>query len=204
MTAPAIRWDWSAAARGVLLAAPAAVVATDNAQHAALLAIGLVPAASIPLPPTRRGRLKPAALGMMAGVSMLIGGLLAVWPPLAVVGIFVLAILAARAAIGHALGAVALSLCLPLVGIGFSFSDVKTAAGLALVIVIGSTYGLVVSLLWPAGHAVEAAGVFVPPPRATMIRFGYLAGTAGAICATIGLRASTSSTSAGRPARRCS
>jgi len=183
---PAIRWEWSAAVRGVLLAVPAAVVATNNPQYAALLAIGLVPAASIPLPPTRRGRLKPAVLGVMCGASLFVGGLLAVWPPLAVVGIFVLAILASRAAAGRPLGGVALSLCLPLVGIGFSFSEVSVAAELALVMVIGSAHGLVVSLLWPARRAVEPARAFVPPPRAMMVRFGYLAGTAGAICAAVG------------------
>ena len=183
---PAIRWAWPAALRGLLLAAPAAAVAIDHPRQAALLAIGLVPAATVPLPPTRRGRLKPAFLGVMSGASLLAGGLLAVWPPAAVVGIFVIAVLAARAAAGHALGAIALSLCLPLVGIGFSFTDVSTAAGLALVIVLGSAYGLVISLLWPAGHAIRLTSVFVPPPRAMMIRFGYLAGAAGAVCAAIG------------------
>ena len=186
LTQPAIRWSWPAALRGVLLAVPAAVVALDDAHTAALLAIGLVPAASIPLPPTRRGRLKPALLGVMCGASLFLGGVLAVWPPLAVVGIFLIAVLAARAAAGRALGAVALSLCLPLVGIGFSFAEVSTAAELALVIVVGSAYGLVVSLLWPAGHPVEASSVFMPPPREVMVRFGYLAGTAGAICAAVG------------------
>ncbi len=166
---------WSAALRGVLLAVPAAAVALENPQHAALFAIGLVPAASIPLPPTRRGRLKPALLGVMSGASMFLGGVLAVWPPLAVGGIFVLAVLAARAATGRALGGIALSLCLPLVGIGFSFSEVSTAAGLALVIVIGSVYALVISLLWPVGHPVDVSRAFVPPPRAMMVRFGYLA-----------------------------
>ena len=183
---PAIRWGWSAALRGAVLAVPAAGVAPHDPQQAALLAIGLVPAASVPLPPTRRGRLKPALLGAMAGASMVVGGVLAVWPPLAVVGIFVLAVLAARAAAGRPLGAVALSLCLPLVGIGFSFSDVGTAVGLALVICLGSAYGLVVSLLWPAGRTVVLPAVYVPPPRQLMVRFGYQAGTAGAICAALG------------------
>jgi hypothetical protein len=122
----------------------------------------------------------------MCGASMLVGAVLAVWPPLAVVGIFVLAVLAARAAVGRALGGIALSLCLPLVGIGFSFSDVGTAAGLALVIVIGSAYALVISLLWPAGHPVDVPRVFVPPVKAMMVRFGYLAGATGAICAAAG------------------
>jgi len=183
---PAVRWVWSAALRGALLAAPAAVVAGNDVQRAAVLAIGLVPAAGVPLPATRRGRLKPAALGVMSGVSLLAGAVLAVWPPLAVAGIFVLAVVSSRAAIGHPLGAIALSLCLPLVGIGFSFSDVGTAAGLAALIALGSVYGLAISLLWPAGRRVELSSVFVPPPRAMMIRFGYLAGLAGATCAAAG------------------
>jgi len=64
---PAISWAWPAALRGLLLSGPAAAVALDHPQHAALLAIGLVPAATVPLPPTRRGRLKPAFVGVMAG-----------------------------------------------------------------------------------------------------------------------------------------
>ena len=186
LTEPAIRWVWSAALRGVVLAIPSAIVATDSPKHAAVFAIGLVPATSVPLPPTRRDRFKSAALGAMSGASLLAGALLAVWPPLAVVGIFVLAVVFSRAAVGRPLGAIALSLCLPLVGIGFSFTDLGTAAGLALVMVLGSAYGLVISMLWPAGRAVELSGVFVPPPRALMVRFGYLAGTAGAICAAVG------------------
>jgi uncharacterized membrane protein YccC len=47
-------------------------------------------------------------------------------------------------------------------------------------------YGLMISLLWPQGPVVELSGVFSPPPRAMMIRFGYLAGSSAAICAAIG------------------
>ncbi|MET0766605.1 MAG: FUSC family protein [Aeromicrobium sp.] len=153
---------------------------------AAVLAVGLVPAACVPLPPDRRGRFKPAALGVLSGASLLAGGLLAVWAPLAVVGIFVLAVLASRAAVGHPLGAIALSLCLPLVGIGFSFADIGTALGLALVMVLGSAYGLLVSMLWPGRERSGLVKEFVPPPRAMMVRFGYLAGAAGAVCAAFG------------------
>ena len=181
----AIRWGWSGALRGLLLAIPAAIVALGDPANAALLAIGVVPAACVPLPPRRRDRLRPAVLGVLIGVALFVGGVLALWPPLAVVGIFAIAVGASRLAIGRPLGGIALTLLLPLVGIGFSFSDISTAAELAVVIAAGSAYALVVSLLWPAGPG-EPGTVFVPPPRALMVRFGYLAGTAGAICAAIG------------------
>jgi hypothetical protein len=35
-----------------------------------------------------------------------------------------------------------------------------------------------VSLAWPAREASELVAELVPPPRATMVRFGYLAGAA--------------------------
>ena len=181
----AIRWGWSGALRGLLLAIPAAVVAFDDPAKAALLAVGVVPAACVPLPAGRRDRVKPAILGVLIGVALFVGGVLAIWPPLAVAGIFGVAVGASRLAIGRPFGGIALTLLLPLVGIGFSFSDVGTAAGLAVVIALGAGYAFVVSLLWPAAEAGPAAA-FSPPPRALMVRFGYLAGTAGAICAAVG------------------
>lgn len=183
--ATAIRWSWSGAVRGLLLAIPATVVAVGDPADAALLAIGVVPAACVPLPPRRRDRVKPAVLGVLLGLALFVGGVLALWPPLAVVGIFGLAVGASRLAAGRPLGMVALTLLLPLVGIGFSFSDARTAAELALVISLGSVYALVVSLLWPAAPAPTRPAAPLPP-RAVMVRFGYLAGTAGAICAAVG------------------
>jgi hypothetical protein len=140
----------------------------------------------VPLAPTRRGRLRPTLLGVLAAGSMFLGGVLAIWPPLAVVGIFVLAVAASRAAVGHPLGAVGLSLCLPLVGFGLSFGAGAPAPGLALTILAGTAYALLVSMLWPTGDEPDPGRAFVAPPRAMMVRFGYLAGAAGAICATIG------------------
>lgn len=180
-----IRWGWSGALRGLLLAIPAAIVALGDPANAALLAVGVVPAACVPLPPRRRDRVKPAILGVLIGLALFVGGVLAIWPPLAVVGIFAVAVGASRLAVGRPLGGIALTLLLPLVGIGFSFSDVSTAAGLAVVIAVGSIYAFAVSLTWPAGPGAPRAE-FVPPPRALMVRFGYLAGTAGAICAAVG------------------
>lgn len=63
-------------------------------QLAAVLAVGLIPSAILPLAPLRRGRFRAAFIGCLAGASIVVGALLAVWPPLAVVGIFVIAVLA--------------------------------------------------------------------------------------------------------------
>jgi hypothetical protein len=182
----AIRWGWSGALRGLLLAIPAMVVAVDDPARAALLALGVVPTACVPLPPRRRDRIQPAVLGILCGLALFVGGVLALWAPLAVVGIFGIAVLSSRIAAGRRLGVVALTLLLPLTGIGLSFSDVSTAAGLAVLISLGSIYALLVSLLWPAGAGTGAVAQPGPPPRGLILRFGYLAGTAGAVCAAVG------------------
>jgi hypothetical protein len=172
----------------VVLAVPATVVATSDVAAAAVLALGLAPAACVPLPASRRARVRPAMLGVWSAASLLVGAVLALWPPLAVVGVFVFAVAASRAAVGHPFGALALSLCLPLVGVGLSFSDLRTAAALAAAMVVGSGYAFAVSLAWPARKAPprEPETPYASPGAAVLVPFGYRAGIAAAICAAVG------------------
>lgn len=183
---PAIRWDGAGALRGLFLGLPAAALSVHDVQLAALLAVGVVPAAILPLAPSRRGRVRAAVVGYLAGISIVLGSALAVWPPLAVVGIFVIAVLAGRVAADRPAGALVLSLCLPLMGAGLSYPGVESSWDLGLTLVAGSTWALLLSMCWPERPVTEAAGPDQAPPRAVMVRFGYLAGTTGAICAAIG------------------
>ncbi|WP_172806349.1 FUSC family protein [Aeromicrobium choanae] len=161
-------------------------MATRDVQLAAVLAIGVIPAACVPLPATRRARLRPAVLGALAAASLFVGSVLAESPPLAVVGIFVFAVVASRAAVGRPLGAVALSLCLPLVGVGLSLSSIAVGATLAAVVLGGSVYAFLVSQLWPSRPSSGTPASLASPGAASLRSFGYRAGLAGAICAGTG------------------
>jgi hypothetical protein len=183
---PAIRWDGASALRGLLLGLPAAIMAVHDVQLAALLAVGVIPAAILPLAPRRRGRVRTAVVGYLAGISIVLGSALAVWPPLAVAGIFVIAVLAGRVAADRPAGALVLSLCLPLMGAGLSYPGVENSWDLGMTLVAGSTWALLLSMCWPEHPPPEAVAAPQGPPRAVMVRFGYLAGTTGALCAAIG------------------
>lgn len=146
------------------------------------LALGVLPAAIVGLMPTRRGRLAIIVLGTAIGVPMFIGGLLAAAPVLAVVAIAGLGIGSALLAARARLGQVAMTLSLPMVGVGLSYPAVGKAAGLAGLMVAGSVFGCLVSMLWPehAGAPAPAAG-----PKATL-GYGIGLGAAGATAAAIG------------------
>ena len=85
------------------------------------MAIGVVPVASVPLAPLRRGRIRAGMVGVVAAASLLVGALLAQWPPLAVAGILVLAPLAAHVSVSRPPVLLALTLALPLMAVGFSY-----------------------------------------------------------------------------------
>src|SRR5262245_30081938 len=148
------------------------------------LAVGTIPVAAAGLAPTRRGRLGSAFLGVFVAVPILLGSTLAGVPWLAVRTLFLLAV--AAVALAHRtgrLGQIVLSLGLPMVGIGFSYDDIATGAALALIMVAGSLYAAVVSLLWPEFSAPAAAPTSPPSPS---FDYGVRLGLAGATAATIG------------------
>jgi hypothetical protein len=74
-----------------------------------------------PLAARRAKRWMTAVIGVLAGMSLLAGALLAQVAWLAVAGIFVLAVGASLLAARRPHGMIALTLCLPLVAIGFSY-----------------------------------------------------------------------------------
>jgi hypothetical protein len=174
--------------RGVVYAVPAGVLALVDVRAGAVMAIGSIPAAVIPLAPRRSGRRAAFVVGALAGVSLLAGALLAQVEWLAVAGIAVAALAAAGLATRHPQGIVALTLCLPLLAVGFSYPGWTPAGWLSLVLVAGSSYGWLVSLAWPERPPPAVAGP-PPPGREAMWAYGAAAGAAGAICATVGFAA---------------
>src|SRR5262249_28732257 len=63
---------------------------------------------------------------------------------------------------------------------GLSFDDVSTAAEACLLLVAGSTYAWLVSLLWPERDAAARAAS-PAPDRRSMLGYGLLLGVAAAI-----------------------
>lgn len=193
-TSPAgVSWRWSYALRGLVTAAPAAAAAFSDVQLAAALTVGLMPVCPLPLPPTRRGRLELGMYGVLAAAAVLLGGVLAQWPPLAVA-----AMVLAGGALGYAVerlhrpvAMLGLMLCLPLLAVGFSYPGADAVAGLAGDILLGTAWSVLVAVAWP----LQRSGAHAPPqatpapPAGLMVRYGWTAGAAGAVCAAIGFAA---------------
>jgi hypothetical protein len=170
---------------GAVYALPAAVVVLSDRAHGLALAVGVLPAAIVGLMPTRRRRLSIVVMGVCTGVPMFLGGVLAGVPVLAVVGIGALGVGSAWLAARSRFGLIAMTLSLPMVGVGLSYSDLGKAAGLAGLMVAGSLYACLVAMLWPetgpAGSPSSGPGATAPG-----LAYGLRLGTAGATAAALG------------------
>ena len=175
-------WDWSTAALGALYALPGAVIILSDRPRGLGLVVGVLPAAIVGLAPTRRGRLAIVVLGTSIGVPMFIGGILAGVPVLAVLAIAGLGIGSALLAARYSLGWVAMTLSLPMVGIGLSYSSPGKAAAIAGLMVLGSAFACLVSMPWPE-HAAARSSAPVPKPT---LEYGVRLGAAGATAAAVG------------------
>jgi uncharacterized membrane protein YccC len=141
-----LAWSGRGAIYGLLLAAPGAVViAIGDVKPGVELLVGTLVAALIGVQPSRAKRKAVLVVGLLFAVSVSLGALLATEPWLAVPGIAVVAAAAARAAAEKRLGVLAMNLCLPIMGIGFSY-DVAGAVGFGLLILAGTIYGYLISL----------------------------------------------------------
>lgn len=168
-----------------MYAIPGAVVILGDPAKGFGFTVGVLPAAIVGLAPTRRGRVRSVSVGVLAGLSIFIGGALADIPVVAVIAIGLLALGATWLAARTPIGQLALFFSLPMVGVGLSYSTGK-AAGVALLMIAGSVYAAAVSLLWPE-HAPPpgARSGPVAMPGATL-DYGIRLGLAGAIAAAIG------------------
>ncbi|MDF2507214.1 MAG: hypothetical protein K0Q52_1073 [Microbacterium sp.] len=180
-----LTWRWSRFALGVAFALPAVVVTPFSSTLGLALAVGVLPAAAFRLPPRRRGRAVILLVGTLSAVGLLVGSLLATVPAVAVVGVFVSAVLACINAAHGRVAQLVLVLVLPMIGIGLSFSWSPAAVGLSACIVVGTLYAWLVSLLWPERDEPPPAPTPVPRRRAMLV-YGLLLGTAAAIAAAMG------------------
>ena len=175
-------WDWAAATLGASYAIPAALVMLSDRQKGLALAVGVLPGAIIGLLPTRRSRLNTIVLGMAISIPMFLGGVLAGVPVVAVIAIAGLGVGSAVLAARSRLGGIAMSLSLPMVGIGLSYPDLGKAAATAGLMLLGSIFACAVSMLWPEHEAPPPPGAAARPT----LGYGIRLGAAGAIAAAIG------------------
>ena len=181
---PRVAWSARGALLGMVYGLPGALVTLVSVRPGLALAVGVLPAALAGLPTTRRGRITVLVLGLVTGASLFAGGVLASVPPLAVGAIALLGVVTARLAARSRAGQVAMTLTLPLVAIGFSYSDIGDAAEAAGLMAVGSLYAFGVLLLVPE-PALPAAPAR-PAAGAPTTGYGIRLGAAGATAAAIG------------------
>jgi hypothetical protein len=177
-----LAWDWSAATLAAIYALPGAVVILSDRSRGLALVLGVLPAAIVGLMPTRRGRLRIIVLGTAIGFPMFVGGLLANVPVLAVAAIAGLGIGSALLAARVRLGQVAMTLSLPMVGVGLSYPGLGNAAALAGLMVLGAIFACVVSMFWPERPPAQSPAA-APKPT---LGYGVRLGAAGATAAALG------------------
>lgn len=183
---PNVSWDWSTALFGAVCALPAALTMTEDVTKGLALAVGVLPAVITGVPPTRKGRRVTAVLGAIVGVPILVGSVLAHVPVLAVAAMFVAGIGAVALAQrpNPRPGMVAMTLGLPMMGIGFSYGEGSTGFEIAILMVAGSVFAAVVSMAWPERPPTPTAEASA---RAPIRRdYGIRLGAAGATAAAIG------------------
>ena len=180
---PGLDWKPRRLLLGALFALPAAIVTAIDVPLGIALALGVLPAASLGLPPRRIGRLRYVLVGAAVAVGMTIGSVLADSPALALVVLFAACVAAALFSTTGPVGALVLALGVPMIGIGLSLTDVDSALLLAAAMLAGAVWCLLVSLAWPEREQRLPA----PDPHpAAMLGFGIRLGLAAVIAATIG------------------
>lgn len=178
-----VAWSWSLFLLGVLLGLPAAIVAVFDAAMGFALAVGVIPAAVNHLAPRRAGRWSAVVVGAAAGASMVLGSFLTQTPAVAVAFLFTLGFVSPLWANRSRVGGLVVALCLPLTGVGLSFDDTTGAIAFAGLIVAGSIYAWLISLVWPERPLPVAS---VPPHTESELVYGILLGSAGALAALLG------------------
>ncbi|PMC07177.1 FUSC family protein [Microbacterium sp. UMB0228] len=180
-----LTWRWSRFGLGLLYAVPSMAVAPFDPAVALALSIGVLPAAAMGLPARRRARSAIPVLGTLVALGLLLGATLALAPVLAVPALAVLAVMASMLAARERAGPLALTLVLPMVGLGLSFPLSATTILLAGAIVAGSVYAWLIALLWPEHRAGARVPAAMPKGRALLV-YGVLLGAAAGTAAAIG------------------
>jgi Fusaric acid resistance protein-like len=123
---------------------------------------------------------------MLFALSILLGSLLAQTSFTAVIGIFGVAFGSAVLASRRAFGPTAMSLCAPVAAVGLSYPDFGKALGLGLIVLGGSVFSYLVSMLYPESSGAGPG----PPPLLSSelaVRYGVRLGLAAAVATAVGI-----------------
>jgi len=132
-------WSWrNARFTAVIAAIPVFIIATCHVEAGLSLLLGALPASIMGLPPTRKQRRKIIVIGILIGVFLMLGSFMAQWAIVAIPGMFLLAFGAALLLSRRTIGIVALTICLPIAGVGLSYPGLVNSVPLALLYIIGS------------------------------------------------------------------
>lgn len=192
MTAPVaprpfpVVWIWRNAIYGLVACLPALVVAASDVPRGLAFAFGVLPAMLIGIRPRRRDRARVIPVGVLMAVSILLGSLVANLHVIACVAIFGLALAAALLFARAPVGALVLNLAVPMVGIGLSYTDHAKGLEITLLIVGGTLFSYLVSLLWPEWTPATPPPLTPRPSRPAMLDYGVRLGLAGATAAALG------------------
>jgi len=172
-----IAWNWRFAGFGAAMGLVAVVmVFAGEVLTGTYLLIGSVPAAVVGLAPQRDARRPVLIVGVLFGVSILLGSILAVWVPLAVVGMFVVGYLAAQVAAWKPAGVVALSVILPLTAIGLTYQGIADSAKVAGLMILGAIGSYIWALVLPEYEGDVPQQPQMTPAEAK--RYGLVLGVA--------------------------
>ena len=167
---------------------PAAVATLHDPASGIPLAIGVLPAAIMPVPARRTDRIIILGLGALAGFSLFVGGIIGQLPAIVAASALAgLVVVGAVAAGTFRNGRIVLTLAVPLAAAGLSYDDLATSAGIFLLLVAGGAYAWLVALVPPSKDPSTRA---VPPSGPTLeygLRLGVAAAIAYLITATLGL-----------------
>ncbi len=181
-----IAWSWQDALFASIIVLPAAgFIAFGNPEVGLPLLLGSLPAAVIGLSPMRKQRLRIALVGILFAVSMLIGSALAVWPVVAVLALLGAGYGSAQLAARKPVGLMTMTLCVPLIGVGFSYPGIENALGIAAILAIGSIWATIISMLFPERPAEKQAEQQLLPASIAK-SYGLRYGLAGATAASLG------------------
>ena len=136
---PGLTWSWPKAGLGLVFAAPAAIMTAIDPERGLTMAVGVLCAAAVGLPPQRSKRALLVFVGALAGLSLFLGSVLAQAPDvLVLVVLFALCVAAAVTSPLTKFGPFVLSLGVPLVSAGVNISSPSTGAAGGLLILAGS------------------------------------------------------------------
>lgn len=185
-----ISWNWRFAGFGAVMALLALVViVSGEVLNGIYLLIGSIPAAIVGLAPTRKERKAVLIVGLLFSVSILLGSILAVWVPLAIVGMFVVSYLAAQLAAGRPFGVLALSVIMPLTAIGLTYTGIGESAKIALLMALGSIGSFAWAMILP-----EYKAKVEPKPQLSKEaakQYGLVLGVAAAVSTVVGFAIDT-------------